>query len=71
MATAGQRVRGGKRPALPYEETEKPKNKKMCVDLVLEVPQQQNPPPEAPEKSPKRHNYSMVSVFSITLTYLT
>jgi hypothetical protein len=35
MVTAGQRVRGGKRPALPCEETEKPKNMKACVDPVL------------------------------------
>jgi hypothetical protein len=61
MATAGQRVRGGKRMALPREETEEPKNKKARVDPVLidEVPQQQDPLPEAREKSPKRHNYSM------------
>jgi hypothetical protein len=60
MVTVGQIVRGRKRPALPCEETEKPKNKKARVDPVLiEIPQQQDPPPEAPKKSPKRHNYSM------------
>jgi hypothetical protein len=48
MATASQRVRQGKRPALPREKTEEPKNKKAHVDLVLidEVPQQQDPPEE-------------------------
>jgi hypothetical protein len=72
MATASQRVRRGKRSALLSKKTEDPKNKKAHVDLVLivEVPQQQNLS-EAPEKSPNRHNYSMVSVFNSTLTYLT
>jgi hypothetical protein len=35
MATAGQKVRGGKRLAFPCEKTEKPKNKKAGVDPVL------------------------------------
>jgi hypothetical protein len=32
MVTAGQKVRGGKRPALSCKETEEPKNKKAHVD---------------------------------------